>query len=31
MAAGITLPAEWFNVEDAPTELFKLGTKTVFK
>ena len=30
MAAGIKNPAEWFNVEDAPTELFKLGTKAVF-
>ncbi len=30
MAAGITNPAEWFNVEDAPTELLKLGTKAVF-
>jgi hypothetical protein len=30
MAAGITNPAEWFNVEEAPTELFKLGTKAVF-
>ena len=31
MAAGITNPAEWFNVEDAPTELFKLGTKAVLR
>ena len=30
MAAGIKNPAEWFNVSDAPTELFKLGTKAVF-
>lgn len=30
MAAGIKNPAEWFNVEDAPTELFKLGTKGAF-
>jgi hypothetical protein len=30
MAAGITNPAEWFNVDDAPTELFKLGTKAIF-
>lgn len=30
MSAGIKNPAEWFNVEDAPTELFKLGSKAVF-
>lgn len=30
MTSGITLPAEWFNVGDAPTELFKLGTKAAF-
>jgi hypothetical protein len=30
MAAGIKNAAEWFNVEDAPTELFKLGSKAVF-
>ena len=30
MAADITNPAEWFSVEDAPTELFKLGTKAIF-
>ncbi|WP_455201404.1 hypothetical protein [Kaarinaea lacus] len=30
MAAGKTNPAEWFDIEDAPAQLFKLGTKAVF-
>ncbi|KPJ91223.1 MAG: hypothetical protein AMJ55_12225 [Gammaproteobacteria bacterium SG8_15] len=30
MASGKTNPAEWFDVDDAPAQLFRLGTKAVF-
>jgi hypothetical protein len=30
MAAGVTSPAEWFNVDDLPSQLFKLGTAAIF-
>ena len=30
MGAGITNPAKWFNVEDVPTDLYRLGSKAVF-
>lgn len=30
MAAGLTNPAEWFDVSNAPVELFSLGAKAIF-
>ena len=30
MASGKTNPAEWFDVEDAPSQLFRLGSKAIF-
>ena len=30
MAAGKTNPAEWFDIDDAPSQLFKLGSKAIF-
>lgn len=30
MASGKTNPAEWFDIENAPAQLFQLGTKAVF-
>lgn len=30
MAAGITNPAEWFDFQNAPAQLFKLGTNAIF-
>lgn len=30
MASGITSPAEWFNINEAPSMLLNLGTKVVF-
>ncbi len=30
MASGKTNPAEWFDIENAPAQLFKLGSKAVF-
>jgi hypothetical protein len=30
MAAGIQNPAEWFDVESAPSQLFQMGVKAIF-
>jgi len=30
MAAGVQNPAEWFDVESAPSQLFQLGVKAIF-
>lgn len=30
MASGITSSAEWFNINEAPSTLIKLGAKTIF-
>jgi hypothetical protein len=30
MASGVSNPAEWFDIENAPAQLFQLGTKTLF-
>ena len=30
MAAGVQSPAEWFNINDLPSEMFKLGTRAIF-
>ena len=30
MASGKTNPAEWFDVENAPAQLFQLGSKAIF-
>ena len=30
MASGKTNPAEWFDIDNAPAQLFKLGTSAVF-
>ncbi len=30
MAAGIQSPAAWFNISDLPSQMFKLGTTTIF-
>jgi hypothetical protein len=30
MAAGITNPAEWFDINNAPAQLFKLGSDAIF-
>jgi len=30
MAAGITNPAEWFDINSAPAQLFKLGSNAIF-
>jgi hypothetical protein len=31
MALGLTDPAKWFDIADAPSELFRLGTRTFLK
>jgi len=30
MAAGVQSPAEWFNINDLPAQLFQMGTKAIF-
>jgi hypothetical protein len=30
MAAGVQNPAEWFDIESAPSQLFQLGIKAIF-
>jgi hypothetical protein len=30
MASGVTEPAEWFDINTLPAQLFKLGTKLAF-
>ena len=30
MAAGVQSPAEWFNINDLPSQMFKLGTSAIF-
>jgi len=31
MSLGLTDPAKWFDITDAPSELFRLGTRTLLK
>ncbi len=31
MALGLTDPAKWFDITDAPSELFRMGTRTLLK
>ena len=30
MAAGVQSPAEWFNINDLPSQMFNLGTSAIF-
>jgi hypothetical protein len=30
MASGKSSPAEWFDLDNAPAQLFQLGTKAIF-